>query len=62
LHVLERELAAAGFTLDHVRRHRVYRHEQTGHNLIVTAHPGRELRPGTVKSHSARRGPTAAAR
>jgi predicted RNA binding protein YcfA (HicA-like mRNA interferase family) len=50
LHTLERELAACGFTLHHVRRHRIYRHQTTGRRLIVTAHPGHELSTGNVKA------------
>lgn len=43
-------LRAAGFTLHHVRRHRIYRHTTSGRSLIVAAHRGHEIRPGTVQA------------
>jgi predicted RNA binding protein YcfA (HicA-like mRNA interferase family) len=39
LHVLERELAAAGFTLARITKHRIYRHAQTGRVLTIAARP-----------------------
>lgn len=50
IHELEQEIRAAGFRLHHVRRHRIYRHESTGRTLIVAAHRGHEIRPGTVQA------------
>jgi predicted RNA binding protein YcfA (HicA-like mRNA interferase family) len=50
LHTLERELAAAGFRVEHVTKHRHYRHEQSGRRLVVAAHAGRELSKGNVQA------------
>jgi predicted RNA binding protein YcfA (HicA-like mRNA interferase family) len=39
LHDLERELAAAGFTLARITKHRIYRHRETGRVLTIAARP-----------------------
>jgi predicted RNA binding protein YcfA (HicA-like mRNA interferase family) len=49
LRELERESAALGFRLHRITKHRHYA-DAAGRRIVVTAHPGHELRPARCRA------------